>query len=176
MHRNSVTAWRIYKLILGCKSYSLNFSTFNLLQEMGSCLLIKLGHNLVWLPNSLIPWVTKTWFLLTIQYHVMQRTDANEEKHQLGDYQLIQYQFLGPIIVRINDIVKHLSSFVGKHWELCSWVSQYWNYLLQGGDTPQPINMTCDPLRGNEVETALSSHPQGMAGCPFRTNWLLLVL
>ena len=45
----------------------------------------------------------------------MQRTDANEEKHQLGDYQLIQYQFLGPIIVRINDIVKHLSSFVGKH-------------------------------------------------------------
>ena len=45
----------------------------------------------------------------------MQRTDASEEKHQLGDYQLIQYQFLGPIIVRINDIVKHLSSFVGKH-------------------------------------------------------------
>ena len=42
----------------------------------------------------------------------MQRTDANEEKHQLGDYQLIQYQFLGPIIVRINDIVKHLSSIV----------------------------------------------------------------
>ena len=127
MHGNSVTVWRIYKLILGCKSYSLNFSTFNLLQEMG--LLIKLSHNLVWLPNSLIPWVTKKWFPLQYQYHVMQTTDANEEKHQLGDYQLIQYQFLGPIIIRINDIVKHHSSFVGKYWELC-------------GDTPQPINMT----------------------------------
>ena len=45
----------------------------------------------------------------------MQTTDANEEKRQLGDYQLIQYQFLGPIIVRINDIVKHHSSFVGKY-------------------------------------------------------------
>ena len=98
----------------------------------------------------------------------MQTTDANEEKHQLGDYQLIQYQFLGPIIVRINGIVKYHSSFVGKHWELCSWISQYWNYLLQGGDTPQPINMTCDPLRGNKVETALSTKqsPAGNGGMP----------
>ena len=45
----------------------------------------------------------------------MQTTDENEEKHQQGNYQLIQYQFLGPIIIRINDIVKHHSSFVGKH-------------------------------------------------------------
>ena len=49
----------------------------------------------------------------------MQTSDENEEKHQLGDYQLIQYQFLGPIIVRINDIVKHLSSFVEENTENC---------------------------------------------------------
>ena len=35
----------------------------------------------------------------------MQTTDANEEKHQLRAYKLIQYQFLGPIIVRINGII-----------------------------------------------------------------------
>ena len=52
--------------------------------------------------------------------------------------------------------------------QLCSWVSQYSNYLLQGGDTPPPINMTCDPLRGNKVETALSTKqsPAGNGGMP----------
>ena len=41
---------------------------------------------------------------------------------------------------------------------------------MKGVDTPQPINMTYDPLRGNKVEIALSSHPQGMSGFPLRTK------
>ena len=50
-------------------------------------------------PNNLCGWLREN-FSLQYQYNIMQTSDENKEKYQLGDYKWIQYQILQTDITR----------------------------------------------------------------------------
>ena len=55
--------------------------------------------------------MTKTDFSFQYQYNIKQTGDENIEKYQLGDYKLIQYQFLQTNITRtVWTIVRRITN------------------------------------------------------------------